>query len=277
MSLEKDAIQHIEQQAIDADGRRQAALPENTIALPSDYKVHDLQQYEAFRRRFAGTFSTSSVLDFVDYVQANTSEGGRKVDGFIDPNALKCTVFFNLGDAADPGHADWRAQLALQATPLFASLLSVNGAGMDQRALTDWLEDWQNNVTPFLSLSNDVPYGNLAKAITAIREITIKQAAESTNKVGDFDASRTAMEQIEAKSRGELPAGFVVSCEPYAGLPVRQFIVRMSVRTGGDKPVLVLRVLQLEVEREAIAQDFKALLRSKLANHADLVLGTFTP
>lgn len=274
MTLSKEAILLIGDQAIDASRERNTHLPDHAVALPSDYKIHDLQQYQPLRRRFSGQLLTNNIEDFNEYVITHAVAG--QTAGFIDPENLSCTVFFNLGDAQYPGHADWRAKLTLKPTPAFAALKSVAGHPLGQKELTDWLEDWQGNVKPISSAEGDT-YGTLGKAIQAIRDITLKGSAERTNKVGDFAASRTAIEEIEAKSKYELPMGFEFVCEPYLDLPERTFIVRLSVRTSEDTPKLVLRVLQKEVHEEMIARNFKDKLAEALNEHVDLTIGTFTP
>lgn len=274
MSLSKEAILHIGDQAIDANRDRNAGLPDHSVALPSNYELHDLQLFQPHRRRFRGKLQTNNIEDFNDYVTTH-SLGGQS-GGFIDPENLSCTVFFNLGNEQLPGHADWRATLTLKATPAYAALKSIDGYPLGQKALTDWLEDWQGNVSPF-SGSEGAPYGTLGKAIQAIRDITLKGSAEKSSKVGDFEASRTAIEEIEARSKHELPTGFEFTCEPFLDLPERTFTLRLSVRTSDDTPTLVCRVMQKEVHDEGIARDFKEKLSEALDEHVVLTIGTFTP
>lgn len=82
---------------------------------------------------------------------------------------------------------------------------------------------------------------------------------------------------MEARGAVELPSEVLFTCTPYAGLPSRTFRLRLAVLTTTDKPVLVLRVRNLEAEQEAIAQDFKAALLRDLEGDAALTIGTFTP
>lgn len=51
--------------------------------------------------------------------------------------------------------------------------------------------------------------------------------------------------------------------------------LRVSVITGGAQPVLKLRWIGEEAQREAIAQEFKAVLDSKVGTAAKLSTGTF--
>lgn len=111
----------------------------------------------------------------------------------------------------------------------------------------------------------------------AIREVTITAKKEVESRQGYFNAGRTAIEDIEAKSKLGLPSGFVFRCAPYLGISERDFFLRLSVLTGGEKPILVLRVVQMELHKEAIAEEFKALLIREIGNAAPMTIGTFNP
>lgn len=59
-----------------------------------------------------------------------------------------------------------------------------------------------------------------------------------------------------------MPAAFEFKCVPYEGLGERPFKLRYSIITS-DKPILVLRIVQLETAEEEIAAEFRDLLISK--------------
>ena len=85
------------------------------------------------------------------------------------------------------------------------------------------------------------------------------------------------MDQIEATSKETLPAALVFSVVPYEGLSVRNITLRVSVITSGAQPMLKLRWVGEEVQREEIAQEFKAVLQEKIGTSAALSLGAFDP
>ena len=74
-----------------------------------------------------------------------------------------------------------------------------------------------------------------------------------------------------------LPASLVFSVVPYEGLSVRNITLRVSVITSGAQPMLKLRWIGEEVQREEIAQGFKTVLQEKIGNAAPLSLGAFDP
>lgn len=268
--LDEPAILLLHQTAIDADGARNRLLPEDTIALPSNYNIHDLEKFQIGRRRYRGSLETASLSDFVAYVRANTGDN----QGFIDAEKLSAKVLFNLGTIDEPGHGDWTATLALKATAAFRALCGVQGKQLDQRDLIEWLEDWSANVVGFDGEGGFIP---TSAAIEAIRKINIKSTKDSTHVQEDRRASRSAMEEVEASAGPSLPNRISFRCTPYLGLPERDFSLRLSVLTSHDEPLLVMRVVGYEEHLEAIAQDFKRALIEEVGDASTLTIGTFKP
>lgn len=272
MSLTKETLEQITSTAIAAAGAIQSELPANMVAAPASFELIDLQHLQQNRRRFTGKLKTSSITDFASYVKSN-SKG--KAKGFISPDNLECTLFFNLGTTEEPEHGDWTASLSLEMTAAYRAMLGLNGKKLTQRDASEWLEDWQDFITPYACPEGST-YGTLGKAIQAIRDITIKRKGETSSVVGDFSGQRSAMEQVEADSRQKLPAAFGFFTEPYQGLLARSFLLRLQVLTAGDDPILVFRIVKLEAHGEAIGNDFKNRLSEELADQAELTIGTFT-
>jgi uncharacterized protein YfdQ (DUF2303 family) len=64
---------------------------------------------------------------------------------------------------------------------------------------------------------------------------------------------------------------------PFEGLTEQVITLRLSVITSGAVPVLKLRWVGEEVQREDIAQEFKAVLQRNIGDAAVLSLGAFDP
>lgn len=249
----------------------------DALALPARYELVDLEKYRARRNRFRGKLETTSLADFVTYVARRAeSMGALQPQGFIDGDKLAATVFFNLGTVDAPGHADDRAVLTLKPTAPFTAMTAINGKPLDQDSLIDFLRDWRPYIEPFAQ-EDGATGPSFPAAVAAIRKVKITSKSESEHTVSDFRQARSAMEEVEATSALELPGGFLFTCEPYTGLPSRTFQLRMSVNADGREPVLRLRLVAFESEREGIAQDFKAVLLRDLEGKAVLTIGTFTP
>jgi uncharacterized protein YfdQ (DUF2303 family) len=268
MSLTKEAIQLITDTALEATGKSLATFTP-TAVLPAGTKVLDLEQFQEGRSRFRGTYSTHALADFGAYVAERADDGAR---GFINQDEMSCTLLFNLGTTDSPGHADDRAVLKLKATAGYTAAQAIAGRGIAQKDLSDWIEDWHQYLTPVDDDGKAIP---VAKAIAAVRTITVKATSESETTVGDTSASRSAMDQIEARSKETLPAALQFHIVPFEGLTEQLITLRISVITSGSVPVLKLRWVGEEVQREVIAQEFKAVLERQIGDTAKLSLGCF--
>ncbi|MCP3790629.1 MULTISPECIES: DUF2303 family protein [Pseudomonas] len=268
MSLSKEALQLIIDDALAAAGK-QLDTHAPVALVPDGAKVVDLERFQNYRSRFRGTYSTHSLADFGAYVVERSAPAAR---GFIDQDAMSCTVLFNLGTPDQPGHADDRAVLRLKPSAAFAAVQAVCGQPLAQKSMSDWIEDWNQHLAA--SDENGATM-SITKAIAAVRTITVKASSESDHAVGETRASRSAMDQIEASSKETLPACLTFKVIPFEGLSEQIVHLRVSVITGGSQPVLKLRWIGEEAQREAIAQEFKAVLDTKIGTGAQLSLGTF--
>lgn len=83
------------------------------------------------------------------------------------------------------------------------------------------------------------------------------------------------MQSIEASSKEVMPVAFEFKCVPYEGLGERRFSLRNSLLKSND-PVFVLRIVQLEAQEEAIANEFRDLLVGKFAGKpVETFIGNF--
>lgn len=245
----------------------QAFIQEQTndtaVALPEGVKIADLEQYLENRRRYRGTMKTNLIGEFVEFV-TSTIDGYSAYTGdsfpcFIDPQAMRAIAFFNLGDIDNPGHGDHQAKLSLQKTEAFQELLGINGKRFDQRQLAEWLEDWIDHLQTFGE--DGTKELSLAASVAAIRRITIGTTAETTREEKTFGTRQSAMAEVEAKHKDQLPAFLKFTCEPYQGLQERTFTVRLSLITG-EKPQISARIVRLETAQEEMAKELEEKLRT---------------
>lgn len=257
-------------------------------------RIESIEHLEAQRSRFRGTFSTTSLDDFAQYVIAHT--GGN---GFIDIKHMTACVFFDLmidgathapvspGQIGVPGHADHRALLSLEPTAAFGGLhyaaynpRNLGPTQFAQKSLVEWLEDWRDY------LAADYPdttadYANdpsqMRTAINALRKVKIKASAEAVHTDKDFGASKSALEDVEASSDIGLPRGFRFACVPYDALDQNTFYLRLGVRPDDEKPTFVLRWQMRERDLENLGQQFKVKLLNAIGDKATMLLGSFDP
>ena len=276
--MEAKAIELIQQSAIVANG---TVLPTwmggHAAVIPKDYSLTDLEKYAQKRFRFRGSLSTTDTDSFAAYVTRAGSPDPESrtsiAQVFIDPANFTATAFFNLGDAKDPGHADWRASLSLVKTAAYEGLLGANGETFNQLELVEFIEDWAHIMG---ATQGDEPM-SIPKLIAAVRRMKIKEGSETKTQVDQYAASQSRLDQVSAESDEGLPSFITFTCEPYHGLPSRTFQLRMSILTSGQTPALKLRIVGFEAQKEAMLDDFSSLLRSHLPEGTATYVGKFSP
>lgn len=269
--MDKSAIEQIQlSQAItsaqEAISKQKLANP--VVAVPSNFEIKDLERYLPNKTRFTGDLVTSSIDDFAAFALDNKEEGSKC---FINKDNAQARVIFNLGDAKKAGHADFTATLVLEKTAEFNALMSINGEHCTQRRLAEFIEDWADFITPLDSEGAPIA---LAKAVGAIRRLTIEAKAKAEHEVQDFRSSRSALENIEAKTDTGMPAEILFECEPYSGLPGFSFYARLSIITG-EEPKFSFRIKRLEKLEDEIMEAFKDLVIDKLNGQIPTYLGVF--
>lgn len=243
----------------------------NTAALPSDYKVHDLEKFLPLRRRARGTMATTALLAFADYAKQH-GEAGATV--FVSPEDMTATAVLNLGTPTEPGHADNRAKLTLKKTAAYCALLAhATGGGLKQATAAEFLEDWPEHIKCF----NDAGEITQPKAIAAVRKLTIESIRKLESTEQQLSASRSAFESVQASSVDPLPTTIYFACQPYTELASRVFVLRLGVLTGADKPTISLRIAKAEAHAEEMATELAGLIEHQFSDEAMSVhLGSYS-
>lgn len=229
-----------------------------TALLPQNTSVESLERYSLERFRFRGAMDTTSIDDFVRYSVGYAQEE-EKARCFIDADNMLARSIFNIGTLENPGHADNVASIKLKKTAPFRALLAINGDHLNQKQIAEWLEDWSDYLLAFDAGGNTM---TIAQAAQAVRRVTIQQATQADHEDSDFSGKKSLMQSIEASSKEVMPVAFEFNCVPYEGLGERRFSLRNSLLKSSD-PVFVLRIVQLEAQEEAIANEFRDLLTGK--------------
>ncbi|ASC12729.1 TPA: YfdQ family protein [Klebsiella pneumoniae] len=229
-----------------------------TALLPQNTSIESLERFAFERFRFRGAMDTTSIDDFVRYSVAYAQEE-EKARCFIDADNMLARSIFNIGTLDNPGHADNVASIKLKKTAPFRALLAINGDHLNQKQIAEWLEDWSDYLLAFDAGGNTM---TIAQAAQAVRRVTIQQATQADHEDSDFSGKKSLMQSIEASSKEVMPVAFEFKCVPYEGLGERRFSLRNSLLKSSD-PVFVLRIVQLEAQEEAIANEFRDLLIGK--------------
>lgn len=257
--LNSGAIQDVQKLTLSAfslDKVSETACP--AAVLPDNASIESLERFGLERFRFRGSMETTSIDDFTRYSTGYAS-AETPARCFIDADNMRARSIFNIGTLANPGHADNVAQIGLKKTAPFRALLAINGDRLNQKQIAEWLEDWKDYLLTFDADGNTM---QITQAAQAVRRVTIQQATQSDHEDGDFAGKKSLMQSIEASSKDVMPVAFEFKCVPYEGLGERAFSLRNSLLKSGE-PCFVLRIVQLEAQEEAIANEFRDLLISK--------------
>ncbi len=276
--MNEGAVNSIGRLAVEAAAANRISHEElaATPAIIIDGKIVSTESFQPGRSRFRGTFKTAILSAFCVHVNKAEAVASEDANVFVDADTASATAFFNLGSVDAPGHGDWRAQLQLKATAGYAALLAADGRKWSQRELSDWIQDWAGPATLRVKFSEEGVVEPIAKAITAIRAITVKAIEESTTVVRDFGARQSSMAAVEAESEVGIPTHLVFTATPFAGFDSRDFQIRIGVLTSGDKPVLTTKIVSKEVEQESIAAEFATRLSAELGTD-QITVGAFSP
>jgi len=248
----------------------QAELPHGAalFALPNTYTVHDLEKTLQYRRRARGVMKSRHIASFATYVKTH-SEMGAAV--FVDQQSMAATAVLNLGEPEGAGQADNLAEFTAQNTAAAKAMIAITGGAKTQLEVAEWLEDWAD----LIECSDDAGPVAHKKAVAAVRRITIESLRKQENTEESLSSSRSAFESVAATSKEPIPTLIRITCEPYQGLPVRTFVLRLGIRTG-DKPAIVLRQIHAERHQEEMADELAELLRTALKDEMPVLVGSYS-
>ena len=239
------------------------------VSLPNHFTLHDLEKFMPNRRRARGMMETSSIQDFALYVTRN-AEAGATV--FVSGKSMVANAVLNLGTPGTPGHADNRAQIKPDTTAAYAALRAVaQGQALDQTQVAEFLEDW----APHISCFKDEGEVTLKHAIAAVRNITIEGLRKVEASEQQLSASKSTFEAVTASSKDPLPTTIYFRCEPYQGFENRLFVMRLGIRTS-DKPAITLRIVNVELHEEQMAQELADKVRAAVDDACPVLIGDYT-
>lgn len=270
--MDKSAIEQIQQaeatNSVNSAIKNFAGLAYPLVAVPNDFKTECLERYLPNKVRFTGTLKTNSLNDFTSFSLAHKQDGSKC---FINSDNEEAVVIFNLGDDSKAGHADFKAFLKLEKTAEYKALLEKHDRHLNQKQLAEFMEDWADYI---VALNSDGAAISTSKAISAVRRITIEAKAEAKHEVQDFRSTRSALENVEAKTDHGLPSEILFKCVPFNELPEFEFYARISIITG-EEPKFSFRIKRLEKIQDDIMNEFKRILVQELNEQIPAYLGVF--
>lgn len=226
----------------------------NLVAVTSDANIVDLQKYGQFKRHFEGKFKTPYFEQFFKFIKKTNVDDTHKTSCFIDNNSVSARVIFDFGDIAMPYCQRIQASLALEETVAFKELKRRLDRDMTQKELTEFLEDFSSDIH---ATDSEGIVINIGVAINAMRTMTIQATASKTQETEDYSESSSDYAKIEAKFKDKTPRFLIFTIASHTGLEKREFICRISVKTGDDKIKLALRCGKFDEVMEQVNVEFQ--------------------
>lgn len=268
--LTKDAIDQLAKAEAITAGKK-ANPAEATLALPNDFTLHDVEKFMPARRRARGTMITSAIEDFAQFATRHAFDGAAAV--FVNGPQMAAMAVLNIyTGAGDPGHCDFKAELKAQITAPHKAMRSMLQRPLSQQQLAEFLEDWPPHI---VCLSPDGQAIVAARAIAAVRRITIEGLRKVESQTQQLSQDRTTFESVKATSTDPLPAFVAFKCAPYFGLDERTFVMRLSIRTGDKDPALGLHLVNGEQHDDDMAQELAQRVRNVIGNAMPVMVGSF--
>lgn len=245
----------------------------HTALVNPNAKVLDLEQFEQGRHRKRGTFETTDIDSFADYIEANALP--EHISVFIDKDQMRALAILNFDEGGfEQGHLDHKAVLDAQPTVMFKKLVLMHDMGRcKQKIFAEFLEDWGHQVIARDADGNEIEN---AKAINAIRSMRIDESAQTDSHAGNYRETRSRLESVEAKSiDGALPSYFSVNDECYQGIPARNLALRLSISNDDGQPTFKIEIKALQSVRDELAKEFASIVETRIFNDIAVVIGQF--
>lgn len=238
------------------------------MVLSEKCEIKSLEHLLSAPAHFRATLGTRFTDQFTSYVNENLTDNTHV---FVDSESLSATAIFDMGDQGEPMWGHHRATVKITQEPEYKAVISNNTTPMTQVDLVNFVEDWSSNIQFYAG--DDLL--DLKDAINRIRRIKVNVNNESTSTQGDFNQSRSALENIEVQSDGNtLPDGFKFTCKPYEDLPEKTINCKLRAHTG-EKLQLSYRIVGASALDKELTNDFCFLIASELKD-ATVTIGTMT-
>ena len=233
------------------------------VLLPSGYKAESLERLKDEPTRHRAIFCANDLESFMAYLDLYADHESIVAIG----STGTAKAILDYGTKLAPSWGSHKATFMPQYSPEMAALRTFCDRPNSQKQVVEYLEDWGEIVTPLV----EGEAVSIVAAIAAFRRVNISTRSENTREERATGVSRSAMEQVEAKSSGgELPTRMLVNCALWDGFEPVSLEVAVSLRTTGDKPEFSARIVALPAvkkthfeqvsERIMSAQGIRAVL-----------------
>lgn len=227
------------------------------VVLPPGCTVESLEEYERWPSRQILRVNVCTIDDFCAYMAREAHIDGVDKENLsavlISPDGDGATGVIDFGTEERPMWKQHRIRLSMRKTPAFEALMDIARGPINQIELSDFIEDWDD-----LTLSHGDVTLDRAKAVAAVRSVTVEQLRKADFEVGDFESRRSALDEVKASSgAGKLPSRMELFTPVYEGMNCLMVTARVSILTAHDKPTFRVRILGREDLMKRCKDDIK--------------------
>lgn len=289
MSMDREALLLIQSSEITRGIAKQlvdANLGIPHIAKHKDVELVNMEAYLPGPTRVRGQLVSAIIADYCEYCIDRQQLQGDQAQIFFADDELMAEAFFNLGTDVKPGHGDDRAMLKLRKTGDYRKLLQLDGAQFSQSEFAEFLEEWRESLAlyPDFTSWQSKDTTPAPAAIADVRKVTVKEHREATSSEQQRLSARSSMEELEVTGQ-HLPGIIEFTCEPYYGLDVRTFTVRVSLVIRRDEVTFRTRLIQHEKAVDEMREELMGKVHEHLGALTDneskplfkLATGDFSP
>jgi len=264
--MDKSAIQAIADMATASATSQLAKVEGVAMVIPKDHQLTSLEHLQECPDAFKATFKTTVIAEFIRYLLVHIEQSSAL---FINPENMSAKAVLDLGVPEHPLWGRHVAMAALKKIPAYEALLEANDSNFLQQAFIDFAEDHECNIA---FIDSDGEHLDYRQTINTLRTLKVTASRENDQTVGNYAATRSALESIEVSAGNQqLPYGFVFTVSPYDGFEPVTLTAQMR-SLNDDKAIrLKFRIQQLEVTKAEIAEAFKVALTGELRNHSDAI------
>jgi uncharacterized protein YfdQ (DUF2303 family) len=222
-----------------------------TIVTPDNNKVVSLEPFKHRPSMHRAVINAQRIADFNAYAAGKT-DGNSAL--FINPANLNALLVFDYLD-------NWgkhKANLKLKPT---AEYLSVkDNPTLNQQSMREWLEDFGESIVAHTAddavISNSIVF-------QAVEKVEIKSSNTVTSELSEFKATRSGLEEIEAKGAAQqLPAYFILTAPLFEGMDKREIKLKLAVRWDDkNKPLFYLRIIAHDKLLQEVTQELEDKLK----------------
>jgi uncharacterized protein YfdQ (DUF2303 family) len=251
--------------------REISAETDGIAAVPEGFMLVTVEDHLPGRIRSRGAMKTSSLPSFAAYVDTHAVLNGAEV--FVSDH-MEATAILNMRTSSGAaGHADDIATFSAKMTGQYRALHAVsNGSTLNQQQAAEFLEDFSFMLTCLAEDGTVIPN---PKAIAAVRSVTIETMRKIQSAQEALGSTMSAFEQVKASGTAEtMLAMFVADLIPYVGFRTRLVKARVSILTGGAKPMFTFRIVGLEELQDQIQEEFATMIQNAISGHP-VRLGTY--